>query len=168
MSQNITALMTKGAVLFAAVFLFQVSFCQTSVNAQPPVTETEHVRAVPPAERMGPTPPFSSNLERKAARTVILDENPAAGYVDVVNYAGSVKYRTNDMVEVDVVLSKAEDDATLDRLANKIYRENDGAKYQNVIINWYVGSNPQPATPWARTSLTRTGGSIYYMDASMR
>lgn len=167
MSQNIIALITKGAALAAAVFLLQASLCQTSVNAQPPVTETEHVKAAPMGERMGPTAPFSNSLERKAARTVLLDENPAAGYVDVVNYAGSVKYRTNDMVEVDVILSKAEDDATLDRLANKIYRENDGAKYQNVIINWFVGSNPQPATPWARTSLNRTGGSIYYMDTSM-
>ena len=59
---------------------------------------------------------------------MVLDENIDAGTLQVLNYAGSIKRRTSDMVEVDVVLSKPEDERTLDLLANKIYMDNQGSR----------------------------------------
>lgn len=108
-------------------------------------------------QRIEPTPPFTGGREQKAANTVILDENSSAPSIDVLNYAVSVSDRNSNNLILDCTLSKPEDRATIDRLADRIYRENNGGNYDNVTINWRVGTNPEMAAPWARTTMTRSG-----------
>ena len=108
-----------------------------------------------PAEgQVTPERPFTDRQMRPAGSAVV-NESVMNGEpsLDVVNYASTVSKRTADELVLNTVISKMEDDATLSRLANKVYRENNGQAYDNVTIFWHIGDNPQPSAPWARTDI---------------
>ena len=102
-----------------------------------------------------PVVPFAGGNERKAAHTMLTGEYPDVPYVDVINFAGSVEEKDSDSLTLDCTLSKAEDQATLDRIADRIYEKSNGAKYDTVTINWHIGTNPEKASPWAKTVMTK-------------
>lgn len=108
------------------------------------------------------TKPFSTKMETRPAGTAVVGEHAVGDqmYPDVVNYASTIEKRTPQELVLHTTISKAEDDAVLSRLANKIYKENHGEKYQNVTIYWHVGQNPEPLAPWARTDIAK-GGDVY-------
>lgn len=56
---------------------------------------------------------------------------------------------------LDATVNKPVGRATLDTIADSIYREAHGSRYGTVSINWHVGSNPEPGAPWARTVITK-------------
>lgn len=106
--------------------------------------------------------PFSGSRERRPAGTAVIGGQTADGksYVDMVNYASTVAKRTPNELVLNTTISTMEDDETLSRLARKVYMENNGPSYQNVIIFWHIGQNPEPLAPWARTDISR-GDTVF-------
>ena len=88
---------------------------------------TNSAKAVPEA-------PFAGKMERKAAHTMILGESSLPS-VEVVNYASEREKKAKDSLTFDTVLSKAEDKATLERIADHIYRMCNGHEYKTITIN---------------------------------
>lgn len=124
------------------------------------VKETSRVMPGDPvtsSDMVTPTAPFAGGNERKAAHTVVTGESLAGPSLDVINYALAVGERTPDTLVLNCTLSKAEDRATLDRLANKIYKDSNGASYPNVVINWHLGAVHEVPAPWARTTMSNVG-----------
>ena len=118
---------------------------QTTIFGSAPATDA----------KADPVAPFTGGKERKAAHTMVTGEYPDVPYVDVVNFAGSVEEKDSNSLTLDCTLSKAENQPTLDRIADRIYEKSNGAKYDTVTINWHIGANPEKTSPWARTVMTR-------------
>ncbi len=109
-----------------------------------------------------PERPFRGHREMRPAGTAVVGEEMNAGnpVLDVVNYASSISSRMPNELVLNTTISQPEDDATLSRVAAKIYRENGGQNYDNVTIFWHVGNNPQSSSPWGRTDI-RKGDTVY-------
>lgn len=166
MYQNSPIIIWKTIGLSAAVLLLQAALL-TALAAVPAsardsvqvMKETVLLKPDPAmtGQNEPPTAPFAGGREKKAAHTVMLGEDPAAPSVDVVNYAVKTADKgPGSKLVLDCTLSKPEDLKTLDMLADRIYRENSGHSYENVTINWRIGSNPEKAAPWARTTMIKT------------
>lgn len=159
------------AVLTAFILLQTGLFTGAAGAAEVIVKETSRITANDPVmskDLVEPTAPFAGNKEHKAAGTMLTGENPAIPALDVVNYAVAVGEMTSSDLTLNTTLSKMEDRATLDRLANKIYKDNKGMNYENVVINWHLGTNPEMEEPFARTTLSKAGliGFVYLKPVS--
>lgn len=159
------------AVLTAFILLQAGAFSGAAGAAEVIVKETSRVTASDPvssSDLVEPTAPFAGGKEHKAAGTMVTGENPGVPSLDVVNYAVAVGERTNTDLTLNATLSRMEDRATLDRLANKIYSDNRGMHYENVVINWHLGTNPEVPEPFARTTLSKAGlvGFVYLQPVS--
>lgn len=167
MFQDTKTLTWKSISLFAAVLALQGALLAALAVAPASARDSVQVmketillkpESVMAGQREQPTVPFAGGHEKKAAHTVMLGEDPAVPSIDVINYAVKASDKgPGSRLMLDCTLSKPEDVKTLDMLADRIYRENSGHTYENVTINWRVGSNPEIAAPWARTSIVKTG-----------
>jgi|GEM_PF-4104581 len=148
---------TKRTFCLYGILLLFSAFLLSGLTAQAAgySKETTIFSSVPSDAKAAPEAPFAGKMERKAAHTMILGGDANIPRVEVVNYAGEVEGKSKDSLTLDTTLSQAEDQATLERLADHIYQKSDGSKYNTVTINWHVGANPEPAAPWARTVITK-------------
>lgn len=99
----------------------------------------EHMKAEPADMR------WSSyyDAEPRAVNTVSWDWDKAVESYGAPGYV------------LDATVSRPVDRATLDTIADSIYREAHGSRAGTVSINWHVGANPEPGAPWARTIISR-------------
>ena len=112
------------------------------------VMENTEVGAVPSQSgpRETPTPAVAPN-EHKAANILVHED---------ISYVVKEKSRNpGSNLVLDCTVSKVTNDAVLSRLAEKVYKKYDGKKYDTVTIFWHVGMNPQPATAWGRTDISK-------------
>ena len=112
------------------------------------VVENTEVGAVP--SQSGPretlTPAVAPN-ERKAANILAHED---------ISYVVKEKSRNpGSTLVLDCTVSTVTNEAVLSRLAEKVYNEYDGKKYDIVTIFWHVGMNPQPAAAWGRTDISK-------------
>lgn len=122
--------------------------------------EVENLVAKPASTAEGeikPVTPFHGRHETRPAGTAVLgteivDNKPE---LNVVNYASSVERKTRNELVLNTTISRVENDDALLRLADKIYNENGGSRYDIVTIFWHVGETSEPKAPWARTDIAK-------------
>lgn len=107
-------------------------------------------------------PPFTGKRELLPAGTAVVGTEIIRGELvpEVISYASAVTKKTPEELVLSTTISGMTDDATLSRLAGKVYMENGGPKYNNVTIFWHLGENPEPSKPWARTDIAK-GDTVY-------
>lgn len=115
------------------------------------------------ADPVEPAALSSGSGEHAPARSAMAEEKITSLPTGAAHHVSSVVEKSgSNLLVLRYVLSKPEDKATLDRLADKIYSENKGYNYSIVTIRWHVGGNRQQAGLWATTSMTKTGSTFKY------
>ena len=163
------------ALSFAAVAGMIFFALPYTVSAEPVEVIVVEGRGVEKVTRVGDIPsqagekapavaPFTTSREMKPAGSAMIGDKYSTSdqpNIDVVNYAVSVANREpGKNLVLNCTISQPEDEMTLSRLANRIYHENNGRSYDNVTIFWHIGSNPEPAQPWARTDVDKVSESF--------